>query len=112
MSPIRAENRKRYPPNWRALSDHIRHVRANGRCECAGECGLHRGRRCEEKHGQPAAWAKGKIILTVAHLDHVPENCLHANLKAMCQRCHLRYDREHHAETRKTTQAAKQGGSP
>lgn len=45
-----------------------------------------------------------RIVLTVAHLDHTPENCDPSNLKAMCQRCHLRYDRHHHAETRKRTQ--------
>lgn len=32
------------------------------------------------------------VVLTVAHLDHVPENCADDNLKAMCQRCHNRYD--------------------
>lgn len=103
MSPIRAENRRRYPGNWAAISRHIRHVRAEDRCECHGECGLHRGRRCQERHGKPAAWAKGKVILTVAHLDHIPEHCGESNLRAMCQRCHLLYDQEHHAETRRST---------
>jgi hypothetical protein len=32
------------------------------------------------------------VVLTVAHLDHTPENCADDNLKAMCQRCHNRYD--------------------
>ena len=100
MSPIRPSQRRRYPLNWRAISSHIRFVRAAGRCECQAECGLHHGRRCEERHGHPAHWAKGRVILTVAHLDHVPEHCDHGNLRAMCQRCHLLYDREHHAETR------------
>lgn len=39
------------------------------------------------------------IILTVAHLDHVPENCADDNLRFWCQRCHLSYDAEHHAQT-------------
>lgn len=39
------------------------------------------------------------IVLTVAHLDHDPRNCDPSNLKALCQRCHLRYDIEHHGET-------------
>lgn len=39
------------------------------------------------------------IVLTVAHLDHHPENCDPANLKALCQRCHLRYDQQHHARS-------------
>ncbi len=97
--PIRAENKSRYPHNWGAISRAIR-IRAGDRCECVGECGLHHGRRCEEKNGTKATWAKGKVILTVAHLNHTPEDCGDENLKAMCQRCHLRYDREHHKESR------------
>ena len=31
-------------------------------------------------------------MLTVAHLDHVPENCDPDNLRALCQRCHNAYD--------------------
>ena len=93
--PIRSSQRHRYPANWRDISLSIR-ARSLGRCECQGECGLHHGRRCEERQGQPAQWAKGRVVLTVAHLDHQPENCDHANLKAMCQRCHLRYDADLH----------------
>ncbi len=33
-----------------------------------------------------------KVILTVAHLDHQPENCARDNLRALCQRCHNAYD--------------------
>lgn len=33
-----------------------------------------------------------KVILTVAHLDHQPENCARENLRALCQRCHNDYD--------------------
>ena len=42
-------------------------------------------------------------MLTTAPLDHTPENCDPANLRAMCQGCHLHYDRDHHAQTRKAT---------
>lgn len=90
--PIRPENRKRYPPDWPETSRRIRHERARRRCECEGECGLHKGRRCEEYDGEPACWANGTIVLTVAHLNHRPEDCRDENLKAMCQRCHNRYD--------------------
>lgn len=100
MSPIRASQRGRYPRNWAAISRYIRFIRAGGRCECQGECGLHHDRRCTERHGDKALWAGGKVILTVAHLDHVPEHCDESNLLAYCQRCHLRYDREYHRETR------------
>jgi len=42
--------------------------------------------------GQPAI----VIVLTVAHLDHQPENCDPANLKCWCQRHHLAYDADLH----------------
>jgi len=98
--PVRPENKARYPADWKAVSSAI-NARADGQCECTGECGLHTGCRCGELHGFPAKYAKGKIVLTVAHLDHQPENCDPSNLKAMCQRCHLRYDRDHHAASMK-----------
>ena len=46
------------------------------------------------------------MVLTVAHLDHTPENCEPENLKAMCQRCHLTYDAAHHARTAYATRKA------
>ena len=39
------------------------------------------------------------IVLTVAHLDHQPENCDYSNLLAMCQKCHNNYDRRHRNQT-------------
>ena len=39
------------------------------------------------------------IVLTVAHLDHVPEHCELTNLRAWCQRHHLAYDQDHHRQT-------------
>lgn len=33
-----------------------------------------------------------KVVLTVAHLDHTPENCAPDNLRCWCQRCHNAYD--------------------
>ncbi len=49
------------------------------------------------------------IVLTVAHLDHVPENCHPSNLRAWCQRHHLAYDAEHHAKTRQASRRAASG---
>lgn len=105
-----------YPPNWKEISERIR-SRAGGQCECEGECGLHRThpgpRRCTERHGRAAWWAKGMIVLTVAHLNHKPEDCADDNLKAMCQRCHLRYDAAHHRRNASATRAAKMAnGTP
>ncbi|MBA0124660.1 hypothetical protein H0B56_03805 [Haloechinothrix sp. YIM 98757] len=109
--PIRPENRHRYPPEWPAISRRIRFDRAAGRCECTGYCGrpavhLAGDQRCHNHHGRPA-WATGsRVVLTVAHLNHQPEDCRDANLAALCQGCHLHYDREHHATTRARTHSA------
>ena len=96
--PIRPENRHRYPKNWPTISRRIRFERAGGRCECIGECGRHWGVRCWCWHGRESQTG-ALVVLTVAHLDHTPENCDDANLRAMCQGCHLRYDHHHHMLT-------------
>lgn len=110
--PIRPENVARYGPDWPALSWVIRWLRALGRCECRGECagiptwhGAAPRARCEALNGRPSIRTGATVVLTVAHLDHTPENMHPANLRAFCQACHLRYDREHHAETRRATRA-------
>lgn len=75
--PIRPENRRRYPPDWRQISDGIRFGRAGSRCECRGECGRAEHRldphdgRCQARHGQIAPISQSKVILTVAHLVRV-----------------------------------------
>ncbi|WP_428266135.1 hypothetical protein [Haliangium sp.] len=106
--PVRPENKLRYPANWSEISKDIKE-RAGWRCECTGQCGEHEGRRCVELHGHRAVRARGQVVLTTAHLDHQPENCAAENLLAMCQRCHLRYDIAHHAETRRRTRDARSG---
>lgn len=115
---------KRYPKNWKEISKRIRE-RSGGQCECEGECGLHNGedmywpkRRCIERNGEKAVFAKGKVILTVAHLGvpkpdgslgdpHDKMDVRDENLKAMCQRCHLRYDIDEHVKNRKARKEKK-----
>lgn len=91
--PIRPENKSRYPANWKEIRASIL-KRANNRCEF---CGVENHTdRWNEKTGKLA-----HIVLTVAHLDHQPENCDPENLRALCQACHNRYDAQHRVETRK-----------
>lgn len=47
-----------------------------------------------------------KVVLTIAHMDHVPEHCEPDNLRALCQRCHLNYDACHHAKSAAATRRA------
>lgn len=93
--PIRPENKARYPKDWPAISRRIRD-RAKGRCEF-----------CDAENYKPHPVTGSKVILTVAHLDHQPENCADDNLKALCQRCHLRYDAEHHQRNAASTRRAR-----
>lgn len=86
-------DRSKYPANWDEISRAIRE-RAGWRCEF---CGIPNG-SAATKSGKP-------VILTVAHLDHDTTNSDPANLRALCQACHLGYDLTHHmrnaAETRR-----------
>jgi hypothetical protein len=96
----------RYPANWPQFSASIRFARARGQCECTGQCGLHTharsDKRCLEQHGTPAHFAKGKIVLTTAHLCHCNPPCVDPNhVIAACQRCHLRIDAPLKAQRRK-----------
>lgn len=119
--PVKAN---KYPPDWKEVSMYILYDRAQGQCECMGECGLHRTnpgpRRCVERNLHLAIWAKGTVILTVAHLDREGDVCrceeetgkLCSNpdhLRAMCNRCHLRYDHEKHVKNAAATRRAKKG---
>jgi len=102
--PIRPENRDRYPKNWRTeIVPRIR-ARSGNRCECTGQCGrIHNRRqeivagylapRCNRVNGMPIDEIEGpKIVLTVMHLNHQPEDCSDENLLHACQGCHNRYD--------------------
>ena len=44
-------DRSKYPLDWEAFSRRIRVERAQGQCECAGECGADHFGRCEARHG-------------------------------------------------------------
>jgi len=103
IMPIKKENRNRYPKYWKALSIRLRTVRAKNECECVGQCGKNHGPKCTAKNYQSHPVTGSKVILTVAHLDHTPENCAEDNLVVMCQDCHLRYDRIYHQEERTKT---------
>jgi 5-methylcytosine-specific restriction endonuclease McrA len=129
--PIKPENKARYPADWKQIRASIL-VRAGDCCEqCKvpnhariargiGEdattymldtgdvychfTGLHLG-QC--RHSDYNVGRMTDVVLTIAHLDHTPENCDPANLKALCQRCHLAYDAEHHKANAQATRRAR-----
>lgn len=101
-------DRSKYPKEWEDFSKSIRSERAGHRCECYGECGLHHQRRCIETNGDDARYAKGRIVLTVAHLCECSPPCINEkHVKAMCQRCHLRVDSKMHMKNAKETRRKK-----
>jgi hypothetical protein len=86
MMPIRPENRSRYPKNWPHISREVRR-KACDRCE-----GSPFYPDCRAINGALHPVTDSIVVLTVAHLDHQPENCDPDNLRAWCQRCHNTYD--------------------
>lgn len=103
----------KYPPNWKTEIRPAILKRAGNKCEF---CGVRNGvigyrnksGRFFEIHPEPDAEAEQMtdnkiimIVLTVAHLNHDVTDGGPENLKALCQKCHLDHDREHHAETRR-----------
>jgi hypothetical protein len=129
--PIKPENVARYPKDWPQIRERIL-ARAGYRCEWEG-CGaphrvlgywsdgvfvpLPRALRDAgyDKAGQLVACSDGTelkiilLVLTIAHLDHTPENCADENLRAWCQRHHLGYDAEHHRANAWRTRHARCG---
>jgi hypothetical protein len=116
--PIRRELRPLYPRNWRTISAAIRFGRAGGRCEaCARPHGQILACLADGRWQDPAtgAWRDGRgkpaqapdlvelmagrttrVVLAAAHRDHNPRHNSRRNLRALCQRCHLRHDRRQH----------------
>lgn len=82
--------RERYP----ADRERIALAKKEAVCWRCEKC----GKQCR-KPGEP--FDTHKNTLTVAHLNHTPEDVRPENLMAMCAPCHLKYDAQHHAETRR-----------
>jgi hypothetical protein len=40
------------------------------------------------------------VVLAAAHLDHDPAHNRLRNLRALCQRCHMKHDKAHHQAQR------------
>ena len=108
-------NYKDYPPNW--LSEIRPRILARDNHQCkfcgvpdgvtiqrsspGGHYMLPSGEAFDGTTGQLLAgetdhWPperKVRIVLTIAHLDHALTDHTDANLAALCQQCHLRYDK-------------------
>lgn len=120
--PIRPENKARYPADWKAISKRIRDRAGDHceRCGVPNGVMIHRAtskegdplwRRADDSAYEDSRCANTgntvpdtsedtidmnrnpvRVVLTVAHLNHTPEDCTDENLRAWCQRCHNIYD--------------------
>ena len=110
-------DRSRYPANWEQISLDAR-ARAGQRCEwpeCrapngAWICRSHEDLEVWDEVGGPEHVLLGcrkpiRVVLTVAHLDHDPQNNAPENLQALCQLHHLRLDADQHARNAAATRA-------
>lgn len=137
--PIKPENSHRYPKDWPAISRAAReragwkcqHEGCTARQYSIGI--WHRpgggAHQWAEQYEPQATYAEARqvaadawwevqhlggdkltvIVLTVAHLNHQPEDCRPENLAALCQRHHLAYDHDHHRANAQATRRAKAG---
>jgi hypothetical protein len=131
--PIRPELRKFYGREWSEVTRPRILARAGNKCE---QCKKPNGELIEtvtDSSMEPRMWwrpipprfrswrnAYGewagrefkagirriRVVLTIAHLNHVAGDDRDSNLKALCQWCHLNYDKVHHHETRATRKDA------
>ena len=120
--PIRSELRHLYPPDWAELSRQVRFDRAGGVCQGCGR--PHRvALRClpdgrwfdpsaitwRDHRGRPCRWPDlvetvqirtTRVVLAAAHMDGNPANNRWANLRSLCQRCHVLHDVTRHTRQR------------
>ena len=91
---------KKYPANWKTEIRPAILERANNCCEFCGVQNYDIVLRGDKNV---------KIVLTIAHLDHNIGNNELLNLRALCQKCHLTYDIEHHKRNSRLTFKNKKG---
>lgn len=74
----------KYPPNWKTEIRPRILERADHKCE-----------ECAAENYQAHPITGSRVVLTIAHLDHDPDNweVTDDRLKALCQKCHFSYDR-------------------
>ena len=83
--------KERYPDNWQEIRAAILQ-RAKNRCE-----GTPQFPDCRAPNRRAHPDTGSTVTLTIAHMwDMNPMACEASNLRALCNRCHLCWDRPHH----------------
>jgi hypothetical protein len=116
-------DRSNYPPDWASISRQIRD-QANDCCEFCGVPNGAVGARDMRAEWHDEGDINGmnstvglelfdsyptmiRIVLTVAHLCHDTTCIDPTHMRALCQRCHLNYDREQNQAKAAATIAAR-----
>ncbi len=126
-------DRSLYPGNWEEIAHGVKQ-QANWRCEECGrpcrkpgeslqsmmqrinwngvleECWPTEEWEDAEEFGLMKIQKPTRFVLTVAHLNHKPEDCSRGNLKALCSVCHLEYDNSTSSRFRKRQIKAERTG--
>lgn len=89
-------NKKDYPKDWNELRKKVVE-RAGNKCELCG------------KPNYSLSDKGTRVVLTVHHIDRDKSRRNLINLIALCQKCHLRLDLEHHMENARKTRLEKSG---
>ncbi len=93
--PISPERMALYPggsirsPEWKAFRALLLD-RAGNQCE-----GTPQHPECRAANGEPHPDTGGKVVLTIAHMDHDETHADPERCRALCQRCHNKWDAAH-----------------
>lgn len=105
--PISAERMKLYPggsiysKEWKSFRASLLE-RAGNACE-----GTPQHPECRAANGQPHPETGGKVVLTIAHMDHDESHADPERCRALCQRCHNKWDAPHRRVNAAKTRWAK-----
>lgn len=109
--PIRADRRALYPgggthsKEWKAFRTEILQ-RAGNACE-----GTPINPECRAANSEVHPETGSRVVLTIAHMDHDERHADPARCRALCQRCHLRWDAQHHSRNAAATRRRAAGPS-
>ncbi|MEM8564583.1 MAG: hypothetical protein AAGF57_20245 [Pseudomonadota bacterium] len=106
--PISPERMKRYfggsihSKEWKAFRAFIL-FRAGNRCE-----GTPQHPNCRAVNKKPHPETGGHVVLTIAHMDHDESHADPDRCRALCQRCHNKWDAPHRKKNAARTRRLKQ----
>lgn len=105
--PISPDRMRLYPggsihsKEWKAFRAELLE-RASHCCE-----GTPQHPECRAENGQPHPETGGKVVLTIAHMDHDESHADAQRCRALCQRCHNKWDAPHRKLNAAKTRRAK-----